>query len=74
MPSPLLLTETDNPGGYTWLTSKVGMPSIVTLVVRKLAELRGWSVEETKAIVLDNFRRLAGDDEWAKRISTTRRT
>lgn len=74
VPSPLLLTETDNPGGYTWLTSKIGMPSIVTLVVRKLAELRRWSVDETKAIVLDNFRRLAGDDEWAKRIGMISRT
>jgi len=47
------------------------MPSIITLVVHKLSELRGWSAEETKAIVLQNFLRLAGDDEWAKRIKTS---
>jgi len=68
VPPYLLLTETDNPGGYHWLTGKLGMPSIIAQVVDKLAEIRGWSAEETKAIVLENFLRLAGDDEWAKRI------
>jgi Tat protein secretion system quality control protein TatD with DNase activity len=68
IPSSLLLTETDNPGGYHWLTGKLGMPSIIAEVVHKLAEIRGWSGEETKTIVLENFLRLAGDDEWAERI------
>jgi TatD DNase family protein len=68
VPSSLLLTETDNPGGYGWLTGYPGMPSIITPVVHKLAELRGWFEEETKAILLHNFLRLVGDDEWAKRI------
>jgi Tat protein secretion system quality control protein TatD with DNase activity len=66
----LLLTETDNPGGYGWLTGDLGMPSIIIPVVCKLAELRGWSEEETKATVLHNFLRLVGDDEWAKHIKT----
>ncbi|MFZ0796532.1 MAG: TatD family hydrolase [Terriglobales bacterium] len=70
VPSSLLLTETDNPGGYGWLTGTPGMPSIIISVVQKLAELRGWSAEETKAIVLQNFLQLVGDDEWAKRIKT----
>jgi TatD DNase family protein len=70
VPSSLLLTETDNPGGYHWLTGDPGMPSIIIPVVHKLAELRGWSAEETQAIVLHNFLRLVGDDEWAKRIKT----
>jgi Tat protein secretion system quality control protein TatD with DNase activity len=48
------------------------MPSIIVQVVHKLAEIRGWSAEETKAIVLENFLRLAGDDEWAKRIKVKR--
>ena len=46
------------------------MPSIIIPVVCKLAELRGWSEEETKATVLHNFLRLVGDDEWAKHIKT----
>jgi len=73
VPSSLLLTETDNPGGYHWLTGGIGMPSIITPVVHKLSELRGWSAEETKSIVLHNFLQLVGDDVWAKRIKTRRR-
>jgi len=69
VPSSLLLTETDNPGGYAWLTGAPGMPSIITAVVNKLGELRGWSAEETKAIVQQNFLRLADNDAWAKRIA-----
>jgi TatD DNase family protein len=68
IPASLLLTETDNPGGYGWLTGENGLPSIIVLVVRKLAELRGWSEEETKATVLQNFLCLAGSDEWSSRI------
>jgi len=74
IPPSLLLTETDNPGGYGWLTGALGMPSIITSVVDKLAELRGWSAEETKAIVQQNFFRLVEDDEWAKRIKATPQT
>ncbi len=70
VPSSLLLTETDNPGGYHWLTGRFGMPSIITAVVHKLSELRGWSDEETKAIVQNNLLQLIGDDEWADRIKT----
>jgi TatD DNase family protein len=72
VPSSFLLTETDNPGGYGWLTGALGMPSIITAVVDKLGELRGWSAEETKAIVQQNFFRLVEDDEWAKRIAEFR--
>jgi TatD DNase family protein len=68
VPQSLLLTETDNPGGYHWLTGELGMPSIIVQVVHKLAEIHGWSAEETKTLVLKNFLRLAGDDEWVKRI------
>ncbi|MGA9902397.1 MAG: TatD family hydrolase [Terriglobales bacterium] len=72
IPSSLLLTETDNPGGYHWLTGNFGMPSIITQVVNKVSELRGWSVEETTHTVLQNFLRLASEDAWAKRIKTRR--
>ena len=72
VPWSLLLTETDNPGGYHWLTGGFGMPSIIAPVVHKLSELRGWSAEETKAIVLDNFIRLVNDDEGAKSVKTKR--
>lgn len=72
VPSSLLLTESDNPGGYRWLTGDIGMPSIITQVVKKLAELRGWSEDETKERILHNFQQLAGEDDWAKGIKTPR--
>jgi TatD DNase family protein len=70
IPSSLLLTETDNPGAHQWLTVEPGRPSIIISIVQKLSELRGWSEEETRQIVLQNLLRLAGDDEWARRIKT----
>lgn len=68
IPSDLLLTETDNPGGYHWLTGDLGTPSIIRSVVQKLSDLRGWSVEKTKGVVQQNFLRMAGDDDWSKRL------
>ena len=66
IPSTLLLTETDNPGGYRWLTGDVAMPLIIRSVIQRLSDLRGWSVEETKDIVRCNFIRLTETDDWAK--------
>jgi TatD DNase family protein len=68
IPGDLLLTETDNPGGYRWLTGDLGRPSIIRSVVQKLAELRGWSIEKAKEVVQQNFLRMAGDDDWIKRL------
>jgi TatD DNase family protein len=68
IPSSLLLTETDNPGAHQGLIGELGRPSIIIPVVQKLSELRGWSEKETRQIVLHNFLRLAGVDEWARRI------
>ncbi len=58
IPRDLLLTETDNPGGLRWLAATSGMPGILVDVVEKLAELRGWTFEDTAQIVWDNFSRL----------------
>jgi TatD DNase family protein len=41
VPQSLLLTETDNPGGYHWPTGVTGMPAIISRVMEDLAELRG---------------------------------
>lgn len=62
--SELLLTETDNPGGWKWLAGKPGMPILVIDVVRKLAELRETTVELIVQTVQDNFARLIRDDPW----------
>lgn len=69
IPSDLLLTETDNPGGYEWLTKTRGMPSIVRSVVDAISELRNWSSEKTQNIVRENFLRLVEQDPWAHRLS-----
>jgi len=68
VPAELLLTETDNPGGYRWLTGITGMPALIKSVVDKLSELRGWQPQQTKQIVLENFMRLAATDEWGQRL------
>jgi TatD DNase family protein len=68
VPAELLLTETDNPGGYRWLTGTMGTPKLIKLVVDKLSELRGWKHQQTKDVVLENFVRLAAADEWARRL------
>jgi TatD DNase family protein len=66
IPSSLLLTETDNPGGYHWLTGDSGMPSIMLAVIEKLSALRGWSIEETRSLVERNFLQLLHDDGWMR--------
>jgi len=68
VPAGLLLTETDNPGGYRWLTGTVGMPLLIKSVVEKLSELRGWNPDQTREMIFENFLRLAGADEWVQRL------
>ncbi len=41
IPSERILLETDNPGGYEWLTGKVGMPSVLLDVLGKAAGVKG---------------------------------
>jgi TatD DNase family protein len=45
IPADLLLTETDNPGGYEWYAQKPGMPRLLTKVIGKLAEARKTTAE-----------------------------
>lgn len=68
VPAELLLTETDNPGGYRWLTGTMGTPALIKAVVEKLSELREWQPQQTIEIVFENFIRLAAGDEWAQRL------
>ncbi|HEU4326807.1 MAG TPA: TatD family hydrolase [Roseiflexaceae bacterium] len=62
LPAELLLTETDNPGGQEWLTGDVGMPAHLPGVLAALARLRHTPVEELRACVAANFRRLIEGD------------
>lgn len=62
IPDHLILTETDNPGGYQWLTKEPGMPSIVKEVVKKIAEVRESTPEQIEKAVWSNFKTLIKDD------------
>ncbi|GMV03766.1 MAG: hypothetical protein AMXMBFR53_00480 [Gemmatimonadota bacterium] len=58
IPLERLLTETDNPGGWQWLTGEQGMPSLLPRVVDELARVRGVEPGELAAVVEENARRL----------------
>ena len=68
LPSELLLTETDNPGGQSWLTDTQGMPNLIIDVVRKLAELRRSTAQVIIETVQANLMRLISDDPWLSDI------
>lgn len=68
LPSELLLTETDNPGGQSWLTDTQGMPNLIIDVVRKLAELRKSTAQVIMETVQANLMRLISDDPWLSEI------
>jgi len=55
LPLERLLTETDNPGGYRWLTGEIGMPSIIKSVIKSLAEVKNSTTEIIIQNVLENF-------------------
>jgi TatD DNase family protein len=64
IPDHLLLTETDNPGGLTWLKGVVGMPQDIEKVVDATAELRGVSSESVARMIKINFLQLIEGDVW----------
>ncbi len=67
LPAELILTETDNPGGYESLTGNVGTPSLVKDVIGKLAGIRGTSTQVVMTTVQNNLIRLCGNDPWLAR-------
>ena len=75
IPAEQLLTETDNPGGYRWLTGQIGLPRLVPLVEDALAEVRGTTSDRIREQVYTNLRHLAGEDAhlapWRPLLSTT---
>lgn len=58
IPLDRLLTETDNPGGWQWLTGEPGMPAILPRVVQELGRVRGLAPDEMASVVEENARRL----------------
>jgi TatD DNase family protein len=63
IPDDLLLTETDNPGGYEWLAKTPGMPGILRDVVERLAKIRKIQYEECEIMIQRNFERLIDGDK-----------
>jgi len=68
IPAHLLLTETDNPGGMTWLKGEVGMPRAIANVVDALAELRQSTHELIMQTVHANFSRMIQDNPSLKDV------
>ena len=62
LPTELLLTETDNPGGPKEIIGALGMPVLLKNVISTLATVRGTTVEAITQTVQSNFLRLIGDD------------
>lgn len=56
LPAERLLTETDNPGGWSWLTGAPGMPGLLERVEEAVAEIRGVPRAVLSARVEENFR------------------
>ena len=63
IPSNLLLTETDNPGGPKEFMGEPGMPVLVTDVVQAVAEARRTTTEAIIQIVQANMLELIRDDQ-----------
>jgi TatD DNase family protein len=68
IPASQLLTETDNPGGYRWLTGESGRPSIIKSVVEMISDIRGWKHRETERLIIDNFLQLTSNDSWVPQL------
>jgi TatD DNase family protein len=62
LPSDRILTETDNPGGWKWLTGKPGIPRIILDVVETVAALRCATPENIMASVRENLLGLIEED------------
>ena len=58
IPLDRLLVETDNPGGWAWLTGEPGMPVLLERVAARLAEVREVDPTELDGILETNARAL----------------
>ena len=64
LPSELLLTETDNPGGLQLLADIPGRPILINQIIQKVADIRQVSPQVIIDTVHANFLRLINDDRW----------
>ena len=68
LPIKQLLTETDNPGGYRWMTGEIGMPSLIMNVLDAIAEIKDTTTENVVQNVQDNFIQLIRTDRHLTEI------
>ena len=68
LPLKQILTETDNPGGYRWLTGEIGMPSLVIKVLDAIADIKDTPTRIIIQNVQDNFVQLIKADEHLTKI------
>jgi TatD DNase family protein len=55
IPLQNILLETDNPGGWEWLSGQVGMPSVLLAVHEKVAEIKGISSAQLESQLTENW-------------------
>ncbi len=60
VPLERLLLETDNPGGYEWLTGQVGMPELIAKVQSRVAAIKGLDEPELEERLWQNWLSLTG--------------
>ena len=64
IPTELLLTETDNPEGFRSLKGKRGYPILVKDILKKIADIRKMTIEDTNSTIKRNLSRLLKDNPW----------
>ena len=62
LPSELLLTETDNPGGRRSLKGTAGYPLIIKEIIEKVAEIKKMTIEAATEMVRRNLTKLFSND------------
>ncbi len=74
IPDDRLLTETDNPGGWFWLTGEEAGPAVVHEVVAELARVRATSADAVTALVAENLHRIVSGNPhlaaWTPLLAT----
>ena len=68
LPTELMLTETDNPGGNESITGTIGTPLLIKNVIGKLAEIKGASDQIIMTTVQNNLIRVGGSDPWLTKV------
>ncbi len=66
IPIDRILLETDNPGGYEWLTKRIGMPAILLDVLDKVARVKGTDPISFEAQLTKNWREFSMGIEGLK--------